>query len=280
MSIAICMATYNGRKYIDEQLLSILRQSYQDWVLYIHDDNSTDDTLDIIKSYVSRYPDKIILFDDNRKTGGASQNFSYLLKKVGKHHPYTMFCDQDDVWLDDKIEVTLHTMIYQERLNPGIPLLVHTDLTVVNESLETISPSMFDYQKLSAKNAEDINILVLENVITGCTVMMNRTLSNLVNYIPEEAVMHDWWIGLMCLNKKGKIIFLNRATLLYRQHAQNTVGSKKINFLYYMRKFLNLEQVVQNYNRLYIQTIHAGIKMNKLVFITRKTAMLMKKFRR
>lgn len=280
MSIAICMATFNGGKYIDEQLSSIFRQSYHDWVLYIHDDNSTDDTIDIIKSYESRYPNKIILFDDNVKTGGASQNFSYLLEKVGKNHPYIMFCDQDDVWMDDKIEVTLDAMKFHERLNPGIPLLVHTDLTVVNESLETISPSMFEYQKLSPENAENINTLALENVITGCTVMMNKTLSNIVNCIPKEAVMHDWWIGLMCLKNKGKIVFLNRATILYRQHAQNAVGSKKINLLYYMRKFLNLKQVIQNYNRLYTQTLHAGIKMNKVTFIIRKIAMVVKKSRR
>ena len=103
--IYILLATYNGEEYIKEQIESLLHQTYQHWTLIIHDDNSSDNTVNIIKEYVKKYPEKIIFIDDDISTGGAKENFAYLLNKIDKNFDYLMFCDQDDVWLNNRIKL-------------------------------------------------------------------------------------------------------------------------------------------------------------------------------
>ena len=109
LSLAILMATYNGEEFIREQINSILNQTYKNWKLIIHDDGSTDNTVDIIKEYTKKYPNKIILIEDNIKCNGAKENFSHLIKIAYKNFnfDYILFSDQDDIWLPNKIEVSL-----------------------------------------------------------------------------------------------------------------------------------------------------------------------------
>ena len=109
--IYILLATYNGEKYLKEQLDSLFEQTNQHWTLWIHDDNSKDNTVNIIKKYKSKYPDQIEFLDDDISTGGAKENFTYLLDNINDDYDYIMFCDQDDVWLEDKIEITLKKML-------------------------------------------------------------------------------------------------------------------------------------------------------------------------
>lgn len=276
--VGILMATFDGEKYIKEQLESILSQTYQNWVLTIHDDNSKDDTVKIIKEYKTKYPDKIIFLDDNLSTGGAKENFSFLLDNIDSNYDYVMFCDQDDFWLDNKIELTLSTMLESEKINPNLPLLVHTDLTVVDKNLEVISSSMFKYQQLKYKNGNDINKLALENVVTGCTMMINNSLIKLVQNIPLEAVMHDWWISIICLTNKGKIVFINKPTILYRQHDNNTIGAQKIEYIDYLRKLKDFREVLKQGNLIYTQLKTAGVKMTKGRFVINKIIMRLKRF--
>ena len=174
--VYILMATYNGEKYLKEQIDSILNQTYKNWRLIIHDDNSTDNTLNLIKEYVEKYPEKIILIDDDISTGGAKENFAYLLNKIDDNFDYIMFSDQDDVWFENKIELTLNKMIETERKYSKKPILVHTDLKVVDENLNVIAESMIRYQKIDINNQKYIKFLALENVVTGCTVMINKYL--------------------------------------------------------------------------------------------------------
>ena len=122
--VAILMATYNGEKYLSEQIESIINQTFTDWVLYIHDDGSTDGTLEIIKKYVKIYPKKIILIQGER-TGGAKFNFFSLMDKVTAE--YIMFSDQDDWWLPDKINKTLEKCIKIENGQKDTPVVVFTD---------------------------------------------------------------------------------------------------------------------------------------------------------
>jgi glycosyltransferase involved in cell wall biosynthesis len=105
--IAIAMATYNGEKYLKEQIDSILEQSYNNWVLYIHDDNSQDNTVSIIKEYQLKYSNKIVFLDDDISFGNPQDNFSYIITKIPESYEYYMFSDQDDFWLENKIEITL-----------------------------------------------------------------------------------------------------------------------------------------------------------------------------
>ena len=122
--IDILLATYNGEKYLAQQLDSILNQSYQDFIIRIHDDNSIDGTIDIIKKYQMRYPEKIKYLDDNISTGSAKNNFEYLLNKSDAQ--YIMFSDQDDIWLQNKIELSIEKIINIEKTSINMK---HSNLT-------------------------------------------------------------------------------------------------------------------------------------------------------
>ena len=237
--VDILMATYNGEKYIKNQIESILNQTYKDWILYIRDDGSKDNTKEIIKNFSNEYPNKIVFIEDEKRGLGAKSNFAELLKYSKSE--YCMFCDQDDVWLDSKIDKTLLKMKESEKqYGKSTPILLHTDLLVVNDNLEVISKSFFKYQNLNP-NLTSINYLLVQNNVTGCTMMINNSLKKLSIDIPGECIMHDWWIALVA-SAKGKIIFLNESTIKYRQHENNEVGAqnyKSINNI--IRKAKNMK---------------------------------------
>jgi len=275
--IYILMATYNGALYISEQIESIINQTYQNWTLIIHDDNSEDDTIDIIKKYQNEYTGKIILLDDDISCGGAKENFSYILNSIDDNFDYVMFCDQDDIWLENKIELTLDKMLDIEAKNKNKVVLIHTDLKIVDKDLNIISESMFNYQKLNLDNQYDVYKLAMENIITGCTMMLNKKLVYLSKNIPDEAIMHDWWIAIVTLKENGIIEFIDKGTILYRQHELNTIGSKEITFKYYIEKFKNMNSLIRQYNKIYKQLSVANIDISILNFLFTKTFMVFKK---
>ncbi len=192
-----------------------------------------------------------------------------------------MFCDQDDVWLDDKIEVTLKEIkkLEKEVQNKKIPILVHTDLQVVDENLNLLSNSLFKYQRMN-KHRDNINYLLVQNIITGCTVMCNQSLISLLNLIgtdSEYVIMYDWWIGLIAA-AFGKIGFVDRPTVLYRQHGLNQVGAKRAKSMsYFIDKLLNLDQISQMIDDTYYQAekflnvYHKFLDKNKLKIIEKYT---------
>ena len=223
--VDILMATYNGEKYIAQQLDSILNQTFQDWRLMIRDDGSSDKTVAIMNEYALQHPDKIIVIPQAQHLG-PKENFAGLLNY--SQAPYTMFCDQDDVWLPTKVAVTLDAMTdLEKRLGTDLPLLVYTDLVVVDDELSTIDQSFFHY----IRNGPYFTLksLLMQNTVAGCTVMMNQTLREMTPSIPDDAIMHDWWMGLIAA-AFGKIVCLSESTILYRQHNTNTAGAKKGSF--------------------------------------------------
>lgn len=237
-TVAICMATYNGERYIDEQIASILRQSYKNWILFIRDDHSTDRTMEIIEQFVSVQPDKIFLIRDKKLKGGsAKQNFAAILSWVKYHYdfPYFMFADQDDVWLEEKIEKTMAAMQAAEEEYRG-PLLVHTDLKVVDQDLTVLSDSFFSYRNLNPQ-VTDLRRLLIQNNVTGCTMLWNRALNAYIDLTAEEIAMHDWWISLSA-TAFGKIVCVPESTILYRQHGSNVVGATKVNSIGFIIKRL------------------------------------------
>jgi glycosyltransferase involved in cell wall biosynthesis len=233
--VLILMATYNGQKYVSDMIESIIDQDYENWELIISDDKSTDNTVQIIKDFEIRMPEKIRVHTSNRKFGNAQKHFMYLLSNF-HDAPYIMFCDQDDVWHKDKITKTYQKM-QEIQTQPTIPALVHTDLRVVDENLKCINPSFMGYSTLEGERLE-LNHLLVQNVVTGCTLMINKALADLaVSKIPESGMlMHDWWLALLA-SSFGKAAFLNEATIDYRQHEDNTVGAKNTkSFAYIMQK--------------------------------------------
>ncbi len=242
------LAVFDGEKYLKEQLESILNQTVKNIKIIIRDDGSRDSSTQIIDDYCNKYP-QIISKLDGVPTGSAKQNFAELLKSCDSD--YIMFCDQDDVWLPEKIEKTLAAMKAAE-CGGETPVLVHTDLKVVDQSLNVISPSFFTFQKLIQ---DDITLskLLVQNYVTGCTVMINRALREKCGLIPNECIMHDWWLALVAV-LFGKLICINEPTMLYRQHADNQVGAKaSYGIAFIKRKLATLDTVRQNYNATYAQ---------------------------
>ncbi len=223
--IDILMAVYQGEAYVAEQIESILKQTYTDWTLLIGDDGSKDRTMEILLAYEAKYPSKIRVVQNKVNSGSAQANFFRLLSL--SESAYAMTCDHDDVWLPDKVEKTMGEMERLERENPpGTPILVHTDLEVVDENLRTIAPSMFRLQNLDSSRVS-LPKLLAQNVVTGCTMLANRPLLDLAKDPPGSAIMHDWWLALVAA-AFGKIGFVSESTIRYRQHGNNEVGAKNV----------------------------------------------------
>jgi glycosyltransferase involved in cell wall biosynthesis len=233
-TIAILLSTYNSEKYLCEQIDSILNQSYKEWMLYIRDDGSTDGTLNIVKKYCSRHSN-IVLCESGNKNMGAKNSFFWLLEHVDA--PYYMFCDHDDVWLPEKIQMTFSKMKDVEVKSSGKSIVIHTDLVVVNEKLEVINSSFWQYSKINPKYLSTFNFLASYNAITGCTMILNQRAKNLSFPLSDYALMHDSWIGLRVLNSGGIVDFVDKPTILYRQHTKNLMGAKRIGGIdYFLHK--------------------------------------------
>ncbi|MFD2672019.1 glycosyltransferase family 2 protein [Marinicrinis sediminis] len=239
--VDILLSTYNGAKYLPELLESILMQTYQGWRLLIRDDGSTDGTTGIVNDFCKQYSEKVLYLQDEENTLGPSQSFSRLMNSSDAK--YILFCDQDDVWLNNKVELTLEKMLQLENEAPNQPLLLHTDLMVVNEKLHLLSNSFLKYQKLNPELSE-LHQILIQNVVTGCTLMINRPLKLRAHPIPNQAIMHDWWLALTA-SIFGRIYYINCPTILYRQHGRNSVGAKKYGIKLFMTKFRNASESIK-----------------------------------
>lgn len=231
-TIDILLATYNGEKYLKEQIESILNQTYSNIRLIISDDCSKDKTREIIKEFEEK--DKRVISYFQEKNLGYVKNFEFLLSKV--ENEIYMLSDQDDYWLSEKVE---HTYNKLKETNAD---LVFTDLEVVDENLQKIYPSFNDYMKLSRKIKKYLHSYKLQylyNCVTGCTLMSRKKFIELILPLPTESkyAIHDTWIA-STISNKGKIEYLDEKTIKYRQHGNNQVGTDKIS-----HKFKELDQV-------------------------------------
>jgi glycosyltransferase involved in cell wall biosynthesis len=215
---------------VAKQLDSLLGQTRNDFIIRIRDDCSTDSTWEIIRSYESRYPGRISAVKADRNSGGAKHNFISMMADT--KDDYVMLCDQDDVWLPDKVEKTIAKIKAMEaEWGKETPLLVHTDLMVVNRNLGVISPSFRVVMNVGHDRTE-LRHLVIQNTITGCTAGYNRALAEFIMVEPAFMVMHDWWLGLVAA-AFGRIGYLDEQTILYRQHGGNEIGAKDMRTIAY-----------------------------------------------
>lgn len=224
--IDILLSTYNGENFLPQQLDSILQQTISDWTLFIRDDGSTDNTIKVIEDYVRRDA-RIHLVDNGGKNIGVVKSFEMLLREYG-NDDYVMFCDQDDIWCEQKIEWTLAAMKEQEQIYPNSPIIVHTDLYVVDENLKQIAASFWKFSNIQPSLLDNnIHYLGICNSVTGCTMMMNRAVAKIALPFPEQVFMHDAWLGIITLLNQGIVYPLNRPTMYYRQHHTNVVGAEE-----------------------------------------------------
>lgn len=235
--IAVLLSTYNGENFLDEQLDSLLAQSFSNFVLVVRDDGSIDDTLSILKSYAESHPKVIHLLPSDSENKGASGSFAYLMDYVlkskaelGLQSAYMMFCDQDDIWYPDKIEKQVAAMLSAEADFTGVserrpPVLIHSDLEVVSEQNTVIAKSFIKYQGLKIER-NSFPSLAISNLVTGCTALINEPLARKALPIPANAIMHDWWLALI-VTAFGKLVFLDLPLVHYRQHGNNAIGAKE-----------------------------------------------------
>ncbi len=224
LKIDILLSTFNGAKYLREQLDSVLKQTYPHWRIIIRDDGSKDNTINIINDYLKLHPEKIELITDEFGNIGACQSYAKLIGFSDAD--YIMFADQDDVWLQDKISISMGKMTeYENKNSKLIPVLIHTDLKVVDNRLSCINESFMNYQGLNG-NRVHLNQLILQNCVTGCTVLINKSLKDIISPINNNTRMHDWWIAIIA-SIFGEIIYIDQVTICYRQHSLNTIGAKK-----------------------------------------------------
>ncbi len=219
-TVHIILTTYNGERYLREQLDSVLGQTYTDLVVEICDDGSTDGTLDIISEYINK--DSRVCMHHNEQNLGYVQNFLQGIKRV--KDPYIMLCDQDDIWYPDKVEMTLGTMKKAEAGDLRAPVLVFTDaMNFDSETGEDIG-SFHKSSHLDTKKVDTAH-LFMENKCIGCTVMINHNIQRYLSELPDEIRVHDWWLALIC-SHFGTISYLPQMTLRYRQHESNQIGGR------------------------------------------------------
>lgn len=235
--VVVLMSVYNGEDYIKEQLISLVNQKYDDFYIYIRDDGSTDGSIKIISDFSKEY-DFINVLDSNSNLG-CSGSFFYLLESVDAD--YYFFCDQDDIWLPNKISETL------SRFDSDDPTLVHSDLKIVTENLSVINESFYKYQSIDVTIGHQKKQLIVQNYIVGCTLAINSSLRDIcisVDFDRSQVVMHDWWISLVAMFF-GKIVFLDKTTILYRQHSKNVLGARDNTLKRYLHSFFNGKGVVR-----------------------------------
>lgn len=271
--IDILMATFNGEKFLEEQIRSLLNQTCQDWNLIIRDDGSNNAVISIIEKYTGLFPQKIKCLVDQKGRLGPTLSFAALLDF--SNAPYIMLCDQDDIWLPDKIAVTIGKMLELEKNHPDTPLLVFTDLSTTDESLKITDPSFMSSQRFFPKIIHDSTQLLALNVIAGCTIMINKLSRDFILPIPSSHIVHDQWIAVNIAHF-GKIDFIPKSTILYRQHGNNSVGSNRINIVYFLKKISNPIRQFFIYRNL---IIHLKFKVNITAFAYYKLAFTLKRLR-
>ena len=235
--ITIIMAVYNGQEYIREQLESLKDQTYTEWRLVIRDDRSSDKTAEIVKKFSDEVEQEVI-FKVNEKPSGSAKNTFALLINDAKESDYVMFCDQDDIWKKDKIEITFNKMKQaEERYGRDFPLLVHGDVEVIDENGNINADSMFEMSHINADSK--LPQILIQNHVTGCTMMCNKKLiAGISEYASSEyIIMHDYLAALYA-SVFGKIEVIRKPLLSYRQHSGNSVGAKNNNNPVYLLKRL------------------------------------------
>jgi len=214
--VAILLCTYNGQEFLQEQLDSFVVQTHANWVLYVSDDGSTDNTLQIIENFAKRVgEERVILFKGPRK--GFAANFLSLIHHDEIKADYFSFSDQDDVWLPEKLEVSLNWLKQQPE---NIPALYCSRTILIDAKGRAFGQSDLFLKPPSFANA------LVQSIGGGNTMILNRAARNLVSaHSPEDGIVsHDWWVYIVVSGNEGAIKYDPKSYVLYRQHGDNLVG--------------------------------------------------------
>lgn len=243
-TVYILLSTFNGQKFLDEQIDSLYNQKNISTHLIIRDDGSSDDTVAIIEKWVNKYPSWITFLKGNNI--GFACSFANLVSNALNLYPkaqYFAFCDQDDVWLPDKLYKAVNIL---SKLPSTVPTLYFSNSTVVDSNLEPICLFWRANEVRPSKEGA-----LIQNFAQGCTEVFNRHAASMfVDHFTEDVKLHDYFIYLQCIFL-GKVIYDENSYLLYRQHGNNQIGKKTK-----IRKIVNLfrSRILKGdcYNRCYL----------------------------
>lgn len=243
--IEILLSTYNGAEFLEEQIKSILNQTYKNWILTVRDDGSSDSTMEILKFYSHKMLEKIKIYEEKEHLGVCQSFNKLMLSATGD---YIMFCDQDDIWLPYKIEISYRKILeLEDRYNKETPILVFSDMIVGDSNGRIINKSYWKYSNLPYKRL-DYRYFLFRNTASGNTIIMNKSAVNLCSPIPKCAILHDWWCTLV-VSVFGIVDYIPIPTLIYRQHGKNDLGARKWSFTSALKKLNDLEGFIKNLDK-------------------------------
>ena len=223
--VAVLISTYNGEKYLCDQLNSLFSQDYVNFSVFVRDDGSVDDTVNILTEYKNK--GMLDIIEDTNGNLGPGKAFLTLASSVDAD--IFMFCDQDDVWLDNKISKTVEEIrVY----GFDLPVLFFSDLRVVDKNGKLIHKSFFNLEGINLSRALHLKVLAVQNSVVGCTVAFTNSLKQKIfqaDVLDFDIAMHDWWFAMFaaCL---GKLIYYPETLILYRQHDKNVSGASTNSF--------------------------------------------------
>jgi len=221
-AVEILLSTYNGGQFLSELLDSLLCQTYRSWRLTVRDDGSSDGTSAVLERYAPRLGARMALLRDERGNIGPCRSFSLLLKQATAE--LVMFCDQDDIWEDIKIEKSVQAMLGATSEHGERPLLVYSDLALVDGTGRVVCDSYLRHLNISCRNDDNPYYVLYQNPAAGCTILMNRQARELCVPVGEAAVMHDAWCAAACCFG-GALVCIDRPLVRYRQHGANWFGA-------------------------------------------------------
>ena len=273
-TVFILLAAHNGEAYLLQLLESLSKQDYPHIKVVLSDDSSTDSTALILAEFAAQHPEQFQIHHRGLQFHCPQKHFMHLLSAY-QDKPYLMFCDQDDVWHPDKVSKTLRQMTALTD-DSSVPCLVHTDLRVVDANLNVLSQSFCRSSGLDGHRMA-FNHLLVQNVVTGCTTMVNSALAKLACSVPypEEMLMHDWWLALLA-SSCGITAFITDSTIDYRQHGANSVGAKNTKSLRYLIRRLCSAPMRHAINRAVTQA--QGFRRCYLTYLTADHQLILNKF--
>ena len=220
---AVLLTAFNGSGHLSALLDSLRTQTDPDFVVLMQDDGSSDNTPDLLREAASG-DSRFMFGSEQGKHLGAAGNFISLIRQTDAD--YCLLCDQDDIWEPEKVAVLKRTILDLEaQYGSDTPLLVHSDCSLISESGDLIGSSFFRHQGWDP-DAVTLPRLLVQNNVTGCTLIMNRPLHDLVasHAKAKDLFMHDWFIALTAASF-GRIAFVSQPLTRYRQHGDNAIGA-------------------------------------------------------
>ncbi len=226
--VKVLVSTYNGEKYLKEQLDSILSQTNVLVDILVRDDGSTDNTINILKEY----EEKELLHWYRGKNIKPAKSFLDLMRTTDKADYYA-FSDQDDFWLNDKLQIAIEDL---NKEPSDMPLLYYGSPRIVDEQLNPLQYTVKDTML-------DFNSMLINSNATGCTMVFNNCLLNLINQTsPNYIAMHDAWLHKVCMVSGGKLVYDDDVHILYRQHSNNVIGISNSKVKKIIRHFYSIKQ--------------------------------------